>query len=166
MNHYADMTMLTDTVKREVLVSRDPGRVTMSALVRTGCERVMGSDFVPGHIGQAIRELAPIMGRPGDNFQAGADDALTLAGTPVHLERPVDQPVRRHKRKRWDRHGKYNARIQKKWTKRFGTHPVEWIFVAKQQGWSKAPREPRYSIHLSPMVLHDLRVILDHVLEL
>lgn len=39
-------------------------------------------------------------------------------------------PVRVHKRQRWDRSGKYHLRIQKKWNKRFGVVVREVAYVS------------------------------------
>lgn len=41
----------------------------------------------------------------------------------------TDTPVRVHKRRRWDKSGKYHARIQKKWVKRFGYVYEPGIFM-------------------------------------
>lgn len=39
-------------------------------------------------------------------------------------------PRRVHKRRRWDRGGKYHARIQKKWNKRFGVDVCQAAYVS------------------------------------
>lgn len=51
------------------------------------------------------------------------------------------KPVRTHKRRRWDRSGKYHARIAKKWLKRFGEREeaVAYMLDPKAIGHSGGP---------------------------
>jgi hypothetical protein len=53
----------------------------------------------------------------------------------------VRKPVRPHRRKRWDRSGKYHARIAKKWLKRFGEREeaVAYMLDPKAIGHSGGP---------------------------
>jgi len=40
------------------------------------------------------------------------------------------EPIRKHKGRRWDKRGTYHRRIQKKWNKRFGYSQTEQFLIS------------------------------------
>ena len=55
---------------------------------------------------------------------------MRVIATPLALEK-TKQPVREHKRRRW-MSDHYHERIQKKWTRRFGTVMKPCMYVMQQ----------------------------------
>lgn len=95
----------------------------------TASSAVLTTHSIMESINRSIAELdamKPAMESLGDAFKnfGRASDAAFMGMRVHHLHENMllSEPNRIHRRRRWDRSGSYHRRVQKKWTKRFGTH--------------------------------------------